>query len=191
MHLRAELPEKQTAQLFIPSVFAHWNFFPSCLPALLLPGNSFARIIIISLRLCEPTLHYTTLPACLFFFIFLDTFEFLICFVVLSLSRARQRKEDKTRPVPENLETIHFSPSRADEAHAESQRNSRTRLTSRGNFGNTIEPRREQRNILSFHEQHNQTTVLANRHCVWKAGTLQGMPLELLHCLLQQLISLS
>lgn len=50
-----------------------------------------------SLRLREPTLHYMTLPACLFC-IFSDTFEFLICFVALSVSRARQRRETKRVP---------------------------------------------------------------------------------------------
>lgn len=51
-----------------------------------------------SLRLCEPTPHYMTLPACQFFFIFSDTFESLICFVVLSLSHGRQRRKTKRAP---------------------------------------------------------------------------------------------
>lgn len=39
-----------------------------------------------------------------------------------------------------------------------------------GEFSNTIEPEQENRNILLFHEQYNQTTLLANQHCLWKKG---------------------
>lgn len=41
-------------------------------------------------------------------------------------------------------------------------------------FSNTIEPEQENRNILLFHEQHNQTTVLANQHCVWRKKDTPG-----------------
>lgn len=34
-----------------------------------------------------------------------------------------------------------------------------------GEFSNTVKPK-QNRNILLFHEQHSQTTVLPNQHCV-------------------------
>lgn len=52
----------------------------------------------------------------------------------------------------------------------------------------TQQVEQEKRNVPSFHEKHNQSTVWANR---LDKSTLLAILRELLHCLLQQLISLS